>query len=108
MKGSAVSWNGKELLYLYGGVIGAQTGFTIVSQLKELGVQVDDQTRSAEVNLKKLIVNRVVAVALQTQEGDRTLTLIPELANKIEKVTPPLIEKNYYLMFSKEFYKNNL
>ncbi|AMC33819.1 hypothetical protein VN23_04000 [Janthinobacterium sp. B9-8] len=107
-KDSTVGWNGKELLNIKGGIVGVQTGFSIISQIKELGARVDDQTRSAEINLKKLATDRVVAIALQTQEGDRTLDLIPELAKKIEKVTPALIEKSYYLVLSQGFYKNNI
>ncbi|MEJ2794177.1 transporter substrate-binding domain-containing protein [Iodobacter sp. LRB] len=107
IKGSAVKWNGEKISHLNGGVIGAQTGFTIISQLKELGVPVDDQSRSAEVNFKKLIAGRLTAVALHTNEGDMELSLNADFSKQIERVLPPLIEKNYYLVLSHHFYQNN-
>ncbi|STQ91018.1 substrate-binding periplasmic protein [Iodobacter fluviatilis] len=107
IKGSAVNWNGEKISHLNGGVIGAQTGFTIITQLKELGVPVDDQSRSAEVNFKKLIAGRLAAVALHTNEGDMELSLKADFSKRIERIMPPLIEKNYYLVLSHDFYKNN-
>jgi polar amino acid transport system substrate-binding protein len=107
LKGSSIDWDGERLTHLNGGVVGAQTGFTIISQLKELGAMIDDQTRSAEVNFKKLLAGRVVAVALHTKEGDMELGLKPDFSRGIERIVPPLIKKDYYLVLSNGFYENN-
>lgn len=103
IKGSKVEWDGKTLK----GVdipVGAQSGFSVVDQLKGLGAKVDDGTRTADDNLKKLLVNRVSAVALQTEEGDNSVASNPEFKARIEKVEPALVEKPYFLLFSKTFY----
>lgn len=103
MKGSTVvSWDGKVLNVT--GVVGAQSGFSIVKQLTTLGARVDDGSRPADANLAKLVSGRVVAVALQTEEGDMSVASSPEFNGKIERVTPVLVEKPYFVAFSKQFY----
>ncbi|MDK2123720.1 substrate-binding periplasmic protein [Parachitinimonas caeni] len=102
LKGGKVEWDGKAIKNADGSV-GAQSGFSVVDQLKGLGVKVDDAIRGADDNLKKLVAGRVVAVALQTQEGDVSVAGNPEFASKVEKISPPLVEKPYFLMLSKPF-----
>lgn len=102
IKGSAVSWDGKVLKA--DGSIGAQSGFSVVKQLIALGVKVDDGTRSADGNLRKLVDGRVVAVALQTEEGDMSLVAMPDIAAKVERVTHFLVEKPYFVVFSKAYF----
>lgn len=102
LKGGKVEWDGKQLRA--DGVIGAQSGFSVVAQLRALGATVDDGTRQAPVNLQKLLAGRVVAVALQTQEGDTRLAQSPEFAARIERMQPVLTEKPYFLVFSRPFY----
>lgn len=101
LKGGNVDWDGSKLQNV-SGAIGAQSGYSIVDQLKGMGVRVDDGTRSADDNLRKLMTGRVAAVALQTREGDNSLHAAPDMAAKIEKVPTPLVEKPYYLMLSKQ------
>lgn len=101
LKGGAAQWDGKKLTVT--GAVGAQPGYSIIDQLKQLGVKVDEGARSADDNLKKLIAGRVEAVALQTLEGDNSLRTTAEFADKIEKVNPKLVEKPYFLMLSKQF-----
>lgn len=102
LKGSPVEWDGKQLKA--DGVIGAQSGFSIVAQLRALGATVDDGTRVAPVSLQKLLAGRVVAVALQTQEGETRLAQNPEFAARIERVHPVLTEKPYFLVYSRQFF----
>ncbi|WP_293931784.1 ABC transporter substrate-binding protein [Iodobacter sp.] len=107
LKGSGINWDGERLLNPYGGIVGAQSGFAVIPQLKELGTKVDDQTRSAEINFKKLMVGRVGAVALPTKEGDMQLRNKRFFSKRIEKIGPPLVDKNYYLVISNDFYTRN-
>ncbi len=102
LKGSAVEWDGKRLTA--DGIVGAQTGFSVVAQLKSLGATVDDGTRQAPASLQKLLRGRVVAVALQTQEGDTLVARNPEFAANIERIQPVLVEKPYFLVFSRSFF----
>lgn len=101
LKGSNAGYDGKALTNV-SGTFGAQQGYSIVDQLKGLGARVDDGARSADDNLRKLVAGRVQAVALQTLEGDNSIQQA-EFAGKVEKVAPPLVEKPYYLMLSKQF-----
>lgn len=101
LKGGNVQWDGKKLIA--SGAIGAQPGYSIVDQLKALGAKVDDGTRTSDDNMRKLIAGRVDAVALMSLEGENSLATNPEFAAKIEKVSPPLVDKPYYLMLSKQF-----
>jgi polar amino acid transport system substrate-binding protein len=103
LKGSKVEWNGKEFKP-DDAIVGAQTGFSVVDQLKGLKLKVDDSSGSTEINLKKLLLGRVTAVALPTLQGDNVLDKDAELQSKIEKIALPLIEKPYYLIFSKPFF----
>ncbi|MBB5204784.1 polar amino acid transport system substrate-binding protein [Inhella inkyongensis] len=101
-KGSAVQWDGRALKV--NGPVGAQTGFSVAAQLRQLGATVDEGNRKTDGNLQKLLNGWVVAVALQTQEGDAQLQQNPEFAAAIERVQPPLVEKPYFLVFSKAYY----
>lgn len=102
LRGSPVEWDGKRLTA--DGIVGAQTGFSVVSQLKGLGATVDDGTRQASASMQKLLRGRVVAVALQVQEGDTLLARNPEFAAHIERMQPVLVEKPYFLVFSRRFF----
>lgn len=101
LKGGTVLWDGKKLTS--SGNIGAQPGYSIVDQLKQLGAKVDEGTKTADDNMRKVIAGRLEAAALQTLEGDNSLSTNPEFAAKIEKVTPPLVDKPFFLMLSKQF-----
>lgn len=101
VKGTSAQWDGKKLTAV--GTIGAQPGYSIIDQLKPLGVKVDDGAKAASDNLRKLLAARVDAVALQTLEGDNALATQPEFSEKIEKVKLPLVEKPFFLMLSKQF-----
>lgn len=103
LKGSSAQWDGKTLTVA--GAVGAQPGYSIIDQLKSLGAKVDDGTRPADDNLRKLMAGRVDAVALQSLEGENSLASNPEFMAKIEKVSPPLVSKPYYLMVSKQFFE---
>lgn len=102
LKGGPVEWDGKRLVA--DGIVGAQTGFSVVTQLRGMGATVDDGTRQAVTNLQKLLRGRVVAVALQSQAGDALLARNPEFAASMERMEPALVEKPYFLVFSRGFY----
>lgn len=105
LKGSNVSWDGKKFSNL-AGPVGAQMGYSIVGDLKKLGVDSEDGAISAEINMRKLIAGRIQAIALLTFEGDNLLKS-PEFANKVERLNPPLVEKPYFVIFGKDYYQAN-
>lgn len=101
LKGTAVDWDGKTLKIK--GSVGAQSGFSAVEQMRSWGIKVDDGSSSADTNLKKLLLGRFDAVALQTEEGDFRVKSNPQFKARIERMSPALVEKPYYLIFSKQF-----
>lgn len=96
-----VKWNGKEISV--NGLIGVQRGYSAIVQLQKLNAKVDAASSSIEDNMRKLMAGRVAALALRTNEGDSILAFRREYGGKIEKMQMPLVEKPYYLVFSKGF-----
>lgn len=82
--------------------IGTVLGYSIADDLTKLGYSVDSQAPSTETNFKKLLAGRLAAVATLTPEGEYLLSL-PQYKDKIAMIPQFLVEKNYYLMLSKQF-----
>ncbi len=101
LKGGSAQWDGVRLTVA--GSVGAQPGYSIIDQLKQLGAKVDDGAKTADDTLRKLLATRLDAVALQTLEGDNALSNNAEFAAKVEKLKPPLVDKPFFLMLSKQF-----
>lgn len=66
--GSKVSWNGKQFSNLRGAVA-AQAGFIVVSQLRSMGLQVDESSKTAESGLRLLAAGSVEAAVLQGRQA---------------------------------------
>jgi polar amino acid transport system substrate-binding protein len=101
-KGGALSWDGQKLNA--GGTVGAQTGFSIVARLKELGAATEDTSPTADELLARIAAGRYAGGAIQTTEAENSLAADPALAAKIETVRPVLQEKPYYTLFGKAFF----
>ena len=56
--------------------------------------------------LRTLIAGRSQIGALATELGDALLTK-PEYRRRIEKITPPLVVKSFYLVFGKRYYQTH-
>lgn len=80
----------------------ATQGYSIVDDLKKAGYKVDDSSSKADLLYKKLLTGRCNAVAAITEEGDAYIAK-PEFAGKLTRIQSPLVEKAYYIMFSKKF-----
>ena len=94
-------WDGKALQV--SGPVGAQRAYSVVPQLEALGARVDEGSYPPEDNLRKLLMGRLAAVALRSQEGDSILASHREFHGRIERLAQPLVEKPYYLMLSHQF-----
>lgn len=99
-KGSDVLWDGQSLV-VGERPVGAQAGFSIVPWLQAKGVRVDDGTRLAEAILTKLVLGRIDAAALQTQQAEHLIRKNPEWAERLERLEPPLVAKPYFLLLSR-------
>ncbi|HZH28101.1 MAG TPA: hypothetical protein VEY95_13050 [Azospirillaceae bacterium] len=95
-KGGNVSWDGKTVSNL-NGPVGAPAGYSIVADLRKIGVTVEESS-ATPLDLAKLKAGRVGAVAAQEFTADQLLKRA-DFAG-IEKVTPALVVKHYYLLFS--------
>jgi len=83
-----------------GVTIAAKRGFSIVDNLKNLGVKVVEVSSSTSL-FRMLEIGRVRGVALQDTEGDFHVKNMGP--NHIEKLFPSLKTKHYYLMLSHQF-----
>lgn len=105
--GSKLDWNGKQFVNLPPGqTVATQLGYSIVAQLKELGVTVDEGTTDAADALRKVLRGRAVGAALLSVEADHLLAQ-PEFTGKLEAAALPLVEKPYFLLFSHQFVEKN-
>ena len=105
LKGSGASWDGKQFSNLSSRVV-VQRGYSVVADLSRLGVLVDQTAGDAETVLRMLIAGRAQLGALVTELGDDLVTK-PEFRRQIEKITPPLVVKSYFLIFGKPYYDAN-
>jgi polar amino acid transport system substrate-binding protein len=100
---SPVQWNGTTLLNLKG-TIGANIGWSIAKDLRSRGLPVEEAT-STEINFKKLAAGHIAAYATQDHIGDRFLT--DHGQGDFRKLQPPLSVKDYYLVFSQQWYQRH-
>lgn len=101
MKGSAVGWDGETFAGITAPV-GAVIGYSIIAELKKRGLTVDEAA-SSEVNLRKLANGRIAAAALQAGSADQMLKT--SAFATIEKIKPPLVTKDYFVMMSPAYVK---
>jgi len=108
-KGSPLNWDGNS----FSGIdksdirnsIGANTGYSVVLDLKKMGVHVDDGSRTTEQNFLKLQSGRISGFAHQDLVADNYLLL--HKITDIEKLPKPFIQKHYFLMISRQYYSKN-
>ncbi len=104
-KNSQIVWDGVRLLH-FQGVVGAPRGYSIVKDLQAMGYTVEESGGCLQ-DLRKLAADRVQIVAALETQADNVLARHPELAAVIEKIEKPIIIKDYHLLFSWQFYKQN-
>ena len=98
---AAGTWDGKRFDNLRQGVL-AIRGYSIIDDLKKLGVAVKEVNR-ADDGFRMLLAGRADGFAHLTEFGDYVLKKSPEFAG-IVKVAPPIMTKDYYLQVSHQFY----
>jgi len=96
-KGSRVDWDGKSFRMLDGRV-GVQLGYSVGDFLRSRGALVDEGSQRSDELLQKLLSGRIEAAALGG--GDAGRLVRGAMAQKVEIVPAPLLEKPYYLMLS--------
>lgn len=106
-KDSKVNVTGKMAIEGLSGKIAAPSGYSIGDDLAKAGYKIDAGGTNTINNFKKLVSGRVAAVAALTLNGDNIILKNLEYAEQIKKIETPLVDKPYYLMFSKQFVKSN-
>jgi len=100
--GSGIGWDGATLTHVQGPV-GATPGYAVVPVLRAMGVQVAEEPNHL-ANLRKLVAGRIAAYAeLDTHVRPLLRSDATQFGNIVE-LSPPVLTKPYYLMFSKVFY----
>lgn len=105
LKGGTGNWDGKQFSQLTS-PIGVQLGYSVVGDLKKMGIAVDEGRAEADTVMKKILAGRIQLGALQTTEGDELLKRA-EFGSKIEKLPLAFTEKPYFVIFNKEFFDKN-
>lgn len=85
------------------GKVAAPAGYSIGDDLSKAGYTVDANSSKTLNNFQKLMAGRVAAVAALTLNGDNIIHKDARLKSAIKKIETPLVDKPYYLMFSKQF-----
>lgn len=102
-RGSQVRWDGERFTGLTG-PIGATKSYSVVDDLKALGLPVEEAHTNVQ-NLDKLLKGRVAAYADLQTLVDPILAKEPYRFADVVKLTPPFRVKPYYLVFSRAFHE---
>ncbi len=103
LRGSKVTWDGKKLTGVK--YVGANMGYSVVGNLKKLGLRVNE-VKSTKQNLEMLLYGRIQAYAAQDGTIDPVIATNKRYENLV-KIGPPIKTKEYYFMFSHQYYQKN-
>lgn len=101
-QGSAVHWDGQTLTPNTC-VVGFNEGWSIGSYLDEHAIPHSGANDSTH-NLKRLEKGRICAYATLEESGDVAIAHFP---GRFEKLSPPLLQKDYFLIFNPVFYQQH-
>lgn len=104
-KGSALRYDThtKQFVNLKG-LLGAQSGYSIVEELRKLGHNIEE-SESTFTNLQKLALGRLEGIITQDSQTDFQIRKFPKKFASIVKTEPPVKTKPYYFIISHQFAK---
>lgn len=106
LRASPIEWDGHRLKGLSAKGVGANRGYSIVYDLKARGYPVTESDSTPE-NMKRLTSGMVDAIAALQMQGDSCLKKDPGSDTVVQKLSPPIVSKEYFLMLSHEFVRKN-
>jgi polar amino acid transport system substrate-binding protein len=96
-KGSTIDWDGKQFHHV-DGAIGIELGYSVGDFLRAHKVPVDEGSQKSSELAEKLIAGRLAAAAMGG--GDAMRLIRGPVADRLEVLPAPLIEKPYFLVLS--------
>ncbi len=85
----------------------APLGYSIVADLRKEGVEVTEHSGGVEKILRMLALGRAEGAISHQSQTNYLLSRYPKIFDQINPLEPPLSEKNYYILISKEFYRKH-
>ncbi|EPW6407041.1 substrate-binding periplasmic protein [Vibrio vulnificus] len=104
LKEQPFTWDGLQLSSIGDLPVGAHTGFSITKRLKESNVNILE-IGSTEKLFEMLGKQRLSAIAIQSNIASSYIN--EHQLSTVERVSPPISTKDYYLIFSHEFAEEN-
>ncbi|RZR42912.1 substrate-binding periplasmic protein [Vibrio vulnificus] len=104
LKEQPFTWDGLQLSSIRDVPVGAHTGFSITKRLKESNVNILE-IGSTEKLFEMLGKRRLTAIAIQSNIASSYIN--EHQLSTVERVSPPISTKDYYLIFSHEFAEEN-
>ncbi len=101
-KNSTITWDGAKFAGIDGNIVSV-TSYVIVSDLRKMGVAVQEEPNITWI-MKNLAIGEFKSAALPSDRADQVLAENSALKTNIIKFEKPLKRKEYYLIFSKKFY----
>jgi len=98
-RNSTLDWDGKKFINLKG-PLGGNRGYSIVKDLREKGVEVEE-AKTTEQNMFKLQKGRIAGYAMQDITADSFVE--SGQYGDIVRIPTPLATKDYFLIFSHQF-----
>lgn len=105
-KSSSIHWDGKTFTGLQT-PIGVQMGYSAVTDLRAQGYRVDDETLVSQDVLLKLELGRTDAVVMLQGEAAAVFAEHPKWQASLEILPESYLEKPYYLIFSRDFFRTH-
>lgn len=106
LKGSSIHWDGSQIILdsKDKNLIGAIRGGSITGEIKKLGHTLYDVDTDEQL-ISLLLAKRIDAfIGLENMIDPKIETLDPDKRILVEKSLPPVVNKAYYIAFSKKFY----
>ncbi|WGL59820.1 transporter substrate-binding domain-containing protein [Pigmentibacter sp. JX0631] len=102
-KKSKLTWDGKTLSNL-NSEIGVNRGYAVIDILKKLSIPYEE-SKGSEILVKKVDSGRLDGLVSQSMTVDLFIRKLK--AKNLIKLSPPVISKDYFLVFGKSFYEKN-
>jgi hypothetical protein len=99
---SKVDWDGRRFINLGQQPVGVQPGCVHMPLLRQMGVVLEESSRSTADNLGKLAQNRVAAVIGQDGEGSNAIG--QQYRGQVEMLPQPFHQTPMYLAVNRQFY----